>query len=182
MLTSEPRARELGLSILRKAHGTVSDLSAVVVFKATGADTKVRHEIGRTFHPEFDDLSRYHAAVYDGLRITATYDGKHFYDATCAYHVDRPICGRRAGAIDHVLHIINETQVKRHGGPGGIFLDKHRYPELVLTVAKIIGVSFVEYRLDADPHAYSISSDLAGLAEAFERWTPRDCVAQPMQF
>jgi hypothetical protein len=96
--------------------------------------------------------------------------------------VDRPICEARASTMAGTLNIINNTLVKRHGGPGGTFLDKHSYPGLVLTVAKIIGVSFVEYRLDADPHAHNISTDLVGLAEAFERHTPRDRCTPPMPF
>lgn len=179
---NDTRARELGLSVLRDGTATLSTLTATVIFKATADDVEHPEHIGDTYHPLFADHDRNSAAVYEGLRVTATYDGHHFYDAICAYHVEGRIFEAHAAAMASTLGAINNALVKQRHDPDGTDLSRHDYPGLVLAVGKILGVSFVEYQLDADCDWPCDTAELADLASAFEQYTPRDTASGPMPF
>ena len=181
--TADPRARELALSIERDGSDMFSTLTASVVFKATAADVAYPEHIGCTLEPRFTDYGHNSAAVYDGLRITATYDGRHFYDAVCAYDLEGPVFEAQAAAMANTLRVINDALVKQRHDPDGTDLGRHDYPGLVLAVGKILGVSFAAYQLDVDPDSRRdwYRADLADLGRAFDMYTPRDKATEPRQ-
>lgn len=180
-VTTDTHARELGLSVLRNGTALHSTLTATVVFKATADDVEGPEHIGAIIHPRFD-CDESSVAAYDGLRITATYDGRHFYDASCAYEVEGRIFEDHAAAMAKTLGAINDALVKQRHDPDGTDLSRHDYPGLVLAVGKILGVSFVEFQLDVDPDRPRDTAELADLARAFEQYTPRDGATGPMPF
>lgn len=122
------------------------------------------------------------ALELEGFEITARYDGRHFYDSCHGYRLLHGVIdARRALTIARRLGEIDEAFAEQaaSGLPAPGY---HDYPELVVRIGQIIGAQFFKHRLDPDPEAPSVVTDLAGLAAAFERHTPRDLTTDPMPF
>jgi len=173
---TDTRTRELGLCVLREMRNRYyCTLTAVVVYKTTTADVDDPWFADRIAHPSWsDDFARHDAAQYEGLRITGNYDGRHFFNTNFAYRIDRPIHADQAEAAARVLRTLEDELHRRRKAELGPELYWHRYPELVETIAEIIGASFAQYSLDSDPSAPITATDIPGLAAAFARHTPRD--------
>lgn len=180
----EPVARELetGLFIRRVERDHCTYLMAEINVRP------VHLEPGEPAYLAFhaccqDQIDHPDAALeLEGFEITARYDGRHFYDSRHGYRLlhgvidtrRAQVMARRLGEIDQAFA---EQVAAGVPAPG-----YHDFPELVVRVGEVIGARFVKHRLDPDPQAPSVITDLAGLAVAFERHLPRDQTTDPMPF
>ncbi|HTJ68184.1 MAG TPA: hypothetical protein VL551_11695 [Actinospica sp.] len=188
----EPVARELetGLFLRRvdRHQGTYVErhrstyLTAEISVRPAHLEPGERADLA--FHACCQDQIDHPAAALEleGFEITARYDGRHFYESHHGYRLLHGVIGsRRAQQMARRMRQIDEA-FARQAAIGLRVPDRHDYPELVVRIGEIIGTRFVKHRLDPDPAAPSAMTDLPGLADAFERHTPRDRDTAPMPF
>ncbi len=180
----EPIARELetGLFLRRveRRHSThlIAQISVRPVHPEPGEPADL------AFHACCQDQIDHpvNALELEGFEITARYDGRHFYDAGHGYTLPHGVIDtRRARVMARRLGEIDEAFVEQ-AAAGVPVPGCHDFPELVMRVGEVIGARFVKHRLDPNPAAPSVVTDLPGLAAAFERHTPRDPASAPMPF
>ncbi|HTJ71348.1 MAG TPA: hypothetical protein VL551_27655 [Actinospica sp.] len=180
----EPVARELetGLFIRRVERHQVTHLIAEINVRPVHLEPGERPDL--TFHACCQDQIDHpvNALELEGFDITARYDGKHFYDACHGYrllHFVIDTC--RAQVMARRMREIDEAFAEQ-AAAGLPVPGRHDFPELVVRIGEVIGARFVKHRLDPDPAAPSVMTDLPGLAAAFARYTPRDLATEPMPF
>lgn len=180
----EPVAREMqtGLFIRRVERYQSTYLTAEISVRPVHLEPEEPEFLA--FHACCQDQIDHpvNALELEGFEITARYDGRHFYDARHGYGLlhgvidirRAQVMSRRLAEIDHVFA---EQAAVGVPVPG-----YHDFPELVVRVGEVIGARFVKHRLDPDLRSPSVITDLAGLAAAFERHTPRDLTTDPTPF
>jgi hypothetical protein len=180
----EPTARELetGLFLRRVERHQSTYLIAEISVRPVHLEAEEPADLA--FHACCQDQIDHPtvALELEGFEITARYDGRHFSDSCHGYRLLHGVIdSRRALTMARRLSEIDEAFAEQ-AAAGRPAPGYHDYPELVVRIGQIIGARFVKHRLDPDPEAPSVVTDLAGLAAAFERHTPRDLTTDPMPF